>query len=85
MASIAIATALVLGQLAQASPISSDLTARNNWSKNPSVKLDYGTLNGRYLSDFEQDLYLGVPYAQAPTGDLVCGHPGYLTYTDSSF
>lgn len=29
-----------------------------------------GTYQGRYLSEYNQDLFLGMPYAQPPVGDL---------------
>lgn len=63
--------AVLLSQLVHASPIRNDgLTARDMF-ENPSVTVKNGTINGRYLAGFEQDLFLSMPYAQPPVGNLV--------------
>ena len=36
----------------------------------PTALTKNGTIQGRYLPEFEQDLFLGVPFAQAPRLDL---------------
>ncbi|KAI0975702.1 Alpha/Beta hydrolase protein [Xylaria arbuscula] len=37
----------------------------------PSVTVANGTINGRYLAEsWDQDLFLGIPYAQPPLGSL---------------
>ncbi|KAK7749291.1 hypothetical protein SLS62_008260 [Diatrype stigma] len=36
----------------------------------PRVKTINGTYEGAYLPDWDQDVFLGIPYAQPPTGDL---------------
>lgn len=33
----------------------------------PSVKIGNGRINGKYLSSFHQDAFLGIPYAIPPT------------------
>jgi carboxylesterase type B len=37
---------------------------------NPKVAIANGTLQGRYLQEYHQDVFLGVPYAQPPVGQL---------------
>ncbi|KAF2110206.1 carboxylesterase [Lophiotrema nucula] len=39
-------------------------------SSAPQAKTLNGTYAGRYLSNWDQDLFLGIPYAQAPVGPL---------------
>ncbi|KAF4910854.1 Lipase 2 [Colletotrichum fructicola] len=39
-------------------------------SDQPHVKVRNGTLTGRYNSHYDQDFFLGIPYAKAPEGDL---------------
>lgn len=36
----------------------------------PTVKVTNGTLVGRYSSEYNQDFFLGVPFAQPPVGEL---------------
>ena len=36
----------------------------------PSVTVKNGTLQGRYSKEYNQDFFLGVPFAQPPVGDL---------------
>lgn len=36
----------------------------------PMAKLAYGTYHGKHNAHFNQDLFLGIPYAQPPTGSL---------------
>jgi len=41
----------------------------------PTVNLKNGTYTGRYLAEYDQDLFLGIPYAQPPLGDLRFSQP----------
>lgn len=36
----------------------------------PIVTVKNGTVQGRYSSEWDQDQFLGIPYAQPPIGDL---------------
>lgn len=36
----------------------------------PSVTVTNGTINGLYQPTYNQDLFLGIPFAQPPLGDL---------------
>lgn len=44
----------------------------------PSVAIKNGTVNGAYLPTFDQDAFLGVPFAQPPVGDLRLRRPQSL-------
>ncbi|KAI9695642.1 MAG: hypothetical protein M1820_008489 [Bogoriella megaspora] len=39
-------------------------------NSSPTATVKNGTLIGRYLPQWNQDLFLGIPYAQPPVGDL---------------
>lgn len=39
------------------------------WAKAPTVTTDLGTYSGLHLPSFNQDLFLGIPYADAPVLD----------------
>lgn len=39
-------------------------------SQEPSAQLKNGTYVGRYSAEYNQDFFLGIPYAQPPIGDL---------------
>lgn len=39
-------------------------------SNAPTVTLKNGSYTGLYQSTYDQDLFLGIPYAQPPVGDL---------------
>lgn len=41
----------------------------------PTVAVKNGTLQGLHLPEFQQDLFLGVPFAQPPLGSLRFRHP----------
>lgn len=47
----------------------------------PLVKVLNGTLEGDSLTDPAQDVFLGIPYAQAPVGDLRFRAPQSLNET----
>lgn len=47
----------------------------------PLVKILNGTLEGYSLTDPAQDVFLGIPYAQAPVGDLRFRAPQSLNET----
>lgn len=36
----------------------------------PTVAIKNGTVQGRHSSEWNQDFFLGIPYAQPPLGDL---------------
>lgn len=36
----------------------------------PTVTVKNGTLQGRYSQEWDQDFFLGIPYAQPPLGQL---------------
>uniref|UniRef100_A0A060T877 Carboxylic ester hydrolase n=1 Tax=Blastobotrys adeninivorans TaxID=409370 RepID=A0A060T877_BLAAD len=56
-----IATAvLALASLGSSAPLNSP----------PTVTVTNGTLTGKHLASFNQDAFLGIPYAQPPVGDL---------------
>ncbi|GAA5824316.1 hypothetical protein JCM5353_007021 [Sporobolomyces roseus] len=51
---------------------STDLVARNNGgsgSSGPTVKILNGTVEGISIDSFSQEAFLGIPYAQPPTGN----------------
>ncbi|KAG9253017.1 Alpha/Beta hydrolase protein [Emericellopsis atlantica] len=48
----------------------------------PTVAVKNGTYTGIHLSDYNQDAFLGIPYAQPPVGDLRFSNPASL---DSSW
>lgn len=39
-------------------------------AKSPTVTVRNGTYAGSHLSGYDQDLFLGIPYAQQPVGNL---------------
>jgi cholinesterase len=41
----------------------------------PLATVKNGTLQGLYLADFQEDIFLGVPFAEPPVGDLRLRHP----------
>ncbi|KAF2671892.1 lipase [Microthyrium microscopicum] len=41
----------------------------------PTVTISNGTIAGKYLSQWKQDAFLGIPYAQPPIGNLRFRHP----------
>lgn len=47
----------------------------------PSVTVKNGTYTGLYQSTYDQDLFLGVPYAQPPVGDLRFRFPQPLNFS----
>lgn len=48
----------------------STLAVSNDSDSTPLATTKNGTYQGRYLPGFDQDLFLGMPYAQPPVGDL---------------
>jgi carboxylesterase type B len=46
------------------------LTAAVSASKPPTVQLKNGTLSGTYSTTYNQDYFLGIPYAQPPVHNL---------------
>jgi len=47
----------------------------------PTVKVKNGTLEGRYEPGYKQDLFLGIPFAQPPVGQLRFQNPQSLNET----
>jgi cholinesterase len=47
----------------------------------PQVKVRNGTLQGHSLPAFNEDVFLGIPFAAPPVGDLRLRHP--LPYPDA--
>jgi len=39
-------------------------------SSSPTVTVQNGTLQGRHSAEWDQDFFLGIPYAQPPVGQL---------------
>lgn len=67
-------------KLAQLLVLSSSLESHASlfgakYDSNPVVTVRNGTLRGLHLPDFEEDLFLGIPFAEPPTGDLRLRHP----------
>jgi len=50
----------------------------------PTAKLINGTYTGKYVASFNQDLFLGIPYAQPPVGSLRLRNPQSLNTTFGS-
>lgn len=71
---------LALFSLLAASAIGSPLTERA--STVPTAQLKNGTVSGVHSSQYNQDFFLGLPYAQPPTGSLRFANPVSL---NSSF
>lgn len=51
----------------------------------PTVSLKNGTVSGVHSSTYNQDFYLGVPFAQPPVGDLRFRNPQSLNATYGSY
>lgn len=68
----------LLPQGAEASPVSLSPSRRWGLDNRPSVTIKNGTVNGAYLPTFDQDAFLGVPFAQPPVGDLRLRRPQSL-------
>ncbi|KAL7911546.1 alpha/beta-hydrolase [Trichoderma velutinum] len=45
----------------------------------PTVTVKNGSVVGKYSADYEQDLFLGIPYAKPPIQDLRFTRPQHLT------
>ncbi|KAF2721693.1 carboxylesterase family protein [Polychaeton citri CBS 116435] len=46
------------------------INADSNGKEGPTVHVTNGTYQGRYEPSYNTDYFLGIPYAQPPTGDL---------------
>ncbi|GAA5903990.1 hypothetical protein JCM8208_001753 [Rhodotorula glutinis] len=69
LSSLALALAVATAaRHSSASPV--QLHARNNGGSPPSAVISNGTVEGVLLPTFNQDAFLGIPYAQPPVGDL---------------
>ncbi|KAH7151766.1 Alpha/Beta hydrolase protein [Dactylonectria estremocensis] len=47
----------------------------------PAIKVKNGTYEGKHVASYDQDLFLGIPYAQPPVGDLRLQNPQSLNTT----
>ncbi|KAE8168655.1 carotenoid ester lipase-like protein precursor [Aspergillus tamarii] len=47
----------------------------------PEATVKNGTLIGAYSSEYDQDFFLGIPYAQPPVGNLRYRHPQTINQT----
>ncbi|KAH6981253.1 putative neuroligin [Ilyonectria sp. MPI-CAGE-AT-0026] len=47
----------------------------------PTAKVKNGTYEGKYVASYDQDLFLGIPYAQPPVGNLRLQNPQSLNTT----
>jgi hypothetical protein len=50
----------------------------------PTAKVINGTYMGKYVASFDQDLFLGIQYAQPPVGSLRLRNPQSLNTTFGS-
>ncbi|GAA5891604.1 hypothetical protein JCM6882_004527 [Rhodosporidiobolus microsporus] len=73
---------LTLSALASATPLverglapSRLRVPRESSSSSATVHVKNGTLQGRYEPGFDQDIFLNIPYAAAPVGDLRLANP----------
>lgn len=60
----------VLPALALSAPTLSGRSGSNETSSTPTVDLDCGTYVGVSNKHYDQEFFLGIPYAQPPTGPL---------------
>lgn len=75
MRSLLIAAALLHFTIPEALALSIDL------SKEPKVQIKNGTIIGKRVETYMQDHFLGIPFAQAPVGDLRFNLPKPLNET----
>jgi hypothetical protein len=61
---------LLLGGNALAVQSELSIHDKLNAPSSPTARTLNGTYVGQYLPSFQQDVFLGIPYAQAPVGDL---------------
>ncbi|KAH7013362.1 Alpha/Beta hydrolase protein [Ilyonectria destructans] len=47
----------------------------------PTAKVKNGTYEGKHVASYDQDLFLGIPYAQPPVGNLRLQNPQSLNTT----
>ena len=58
------------------------LSALNNVTAGtPTVAIANGTVSGLHLGSYNQDLFLGVPFAQPPIGELRFRNPQSINTT----
>lgn len=76
---------MLLIALSTVVPIAAAFAVRQASNGAPSVTTKNGTFDGVYQASYDQDLFLGMPFAQPPVGDLRLRlpEPYNQTWTDS--
>ncbi|KAJ6258161.1 Acetylcholinesterase [Drechslerella dactyloides] len=67
-------TALLVAQFVRRAKAGSS----GNRVSSPVVRVNNGSVYGRYNKEWDQEFFLGIPYAQAPIGDLRFRPPQYI-------
>lgn len=57
------------------------LTAPTASNGTPTAAVQNGTISGMHSNTYNQDMFLGIPYAQSPVGDLRFRNPQSLNTT----
>lgn len=81
MSSFRALASLLLGSSVTASAAVLSRNANTNSSGAPTVTLKNGSYYGVYSSAYDQDFFLGMPFAQPPLGDLRLRQPQSLNTT----
>lgn len=76
---LAVAAFLPLTSSLPATSVVDAVAAKNS----PLAHTKNGTYHGTYAAEYDQDFFLGVPYAQPPVGDLRFRNPASLNTTFS--
>lgn len=65
-------------------PISTSLCSTQTNLTGPRVSLKNGTVEGYHIPSYNQDAFLGIPFAEAPTGELRFRTPQALKHAWNS-